>query len=164
MTIKKKESSDQPSLFDYIKKVEKLSRQSEAVPPGSLDIRKEFKAALAEDIRHAKDDTGRALSRYEVAGKMSEFLGRQITKDILDNWTAVSHPHSIPADYLPAFKHATGGRRAHECLSRHSGLFLLPSEGALRAEIQKMDEEMKLIKQEKRKRLLYLKELSGDKG
>ncbi len=164
MTNKKKESSRQPSLFDYIKKVEELARQSEAVPPGSLDIRKEFKAALAEDLRHAKDDHGRLLSRFEVAGKMSDMVGRQITKDMLDNWTATSHPHSMPADYLPAFKHATGGRRAHECISRHSGLFLLPSEEALRAEIQRMDEEMKLIKGEKRKRQLYLKELSSGQG
>jgi len=161
MTIKNNKSSDQPSLFDYIKRAEALARQSQPVPPASLDIRHEFKAALAGDIRHAKDEAGRELSRYEVAGKMSDYLGRQITKDMLDNWTAESHPHCMPADYLPAFRHATGGRRAHECISRHSGLFLLPSEEALRAEIQRMDEEMKRIKSEKLKRQLYLKELNG---
>ncbi len=66
MTKNKNKSSSQPSLFDYIKKVEKLARQSEAVPSGSLDIRKEFKSSLAEDTRHAKDDGGRALSRFQI--------------------------------------------------------------------------------------------------
>ncbi|KKK83349.1 hypothetical protein LCGC14_2794290, partial [marine sediment metagenome] len=56
-----------PIMYLFLgQKVEKLARQSEAVPSGSLDIRKEFKSSLAEDTRHAKDDGGRALSRFQI--------------------------------------------------------------------------------------------------
>ena len=159
MTNRKKQSSryDQPSLFDYIKE------STENRPPsGGLSIEKEFKAALSDDLRHATDEYGREISRAQVAAQMTDYLGEEITLSILNNWTATSHPHSMPADYLPAFVKATGGqRRAVEVLSRHSGLFMLPGPEALRAEIQRIDESMQKMKVEKQKRVLFLKELEG---
>lgn len=156
----KKESSTQTTLFEWIKKAEELSRQNIGIPQGSLDIDTELRVALTEDIKHAKDQSGRELSRYEVAARMSELTGIEITKTMLDNYTAKTHEnHRFPCQFLPAFIRATGQRRAFECLSRHSGLFALPGPEALRAEIQKLDEEGKRIKEEKAKRRLYLKEI-----
>lgn len=66
MTKLKKISSQQTNLFDWIKKAEELTRQAESPPKGSLYIDKELKTALTEDIRHAKDKTGRELSRVEI--------------------------------------------------------------------------------------------------
>ncbi len=157
---KDKNKSSQPSLFDYIKEAERLTRQSAEPAPGSLDVEQEMKAAVAEDLKHAIDVSGRELSRAEVAARMTDLAGAEITLTHLNNWTAPSHPHSMPAKYLPALVIATGGRRSFETLSRRAGLFALPSAEALRAEIQKMDEEMKLIKKEKAKRQMYLKEIS----
>lgn len=159
--VRKKSSYNQPSLFDYVKEINRVLQES--TPRGSLDIETEFKEALADDIRHAVDDMGRELSRYQIAARMSEHLGHEITKSMLDNWTAASHPHSIPASHLPAFVRATGGQRRHaEVISRHSGLVLLPGPEALRAEIQKLDEEEKRIKAEKQKRRFYLKQIEGE--
>ncbi len=156
MTKRRKQSSryDQPSLFDYIK-----DSVENHTPNGGLSIEKEFKAALAEDLRHAHDDYSREISRAQVAARMTDYLGEEITLSILNNWTATSHPHSMPADHLPAFVKATGQGRAVEVLSRHSGLFMLPGPEALRAEIQRIDEEMQKMKTEKQKRILFLKEL-----
>lgn len=161
MTISKNKLSEHP-LFDYIKKAEELSRQSNNSFNGTLDVDTELRAAISADIKHAiVPCTGRELSRYEIAARMSELVGQEITKSQLDNWTAEAHDkHRFPAQYLPAFVIATGGqRRAFEALSRKSGLFALPGPEALRAEIQRLDEQEKRIKAEKHKRKLFLKEI-----
>lgn len=158
MTKNKKESS-QLTIYEWIKRQAERPHTAPHSSPGSLDINKELKAAMADDLRHATDCDGKELSRYEVAGRMSELLSEDITKTTLDNWTAASHPHEIPARNLPAFVMATGGRRAAEVISKHSGLFLLPSPGALRAEIQQFRETENRAKNERRKREIYLKEI-----
>lgn len=165
MTKRKKESS--MPLFEWIKKAEELSRQSVSPQLGSLDIDTELRHAISEDIKHAVVPcTGRELSRYDIAARMSEYVGHEITKSQLDNWSAEAHQkHRFPAQYLPAFVIATGGqRRAFEVLSRKSGLFALPGPEALRAEIQRLDEEEKRIKAEKQKRKIFLKEIEEKGG
>lgn len=160
MTKKKKQSSryDQPTLFDFLRE----QRQATEKPNGSLNITTEVKLAMADDLRHAVDECGKELSRAEVAARMTDYIGEEITLTMINNWTATSHPHEMPLSYLPAFIHATGGqRRTSEVLSRHSGLYLLPGPEALRAEIQRFDEQEKKARAEKQKRLFYLKEMEG---
>lgn len=164
MTKPKKESSTQTNIFEWIKQANEISKQSNNPFNGSLDIDTELRAAISQDIKHAiVPCTGRELSRYEVAARMSELVGHEITKSMLDNWTAEAHDkHRFPAQYLPAFVIATGGQRqAFEVLSRKSGLFALPGPEALRAEIQRLDEQEKKIKAEKHKRKIFLKEMEG---
>lgn len=165
MTKSKKKSSTQETLFDYLKKVEALSSQTSNPIKGSLDIDAELRAAISEDIKHAiVSCTGRELSRYEVAARMSDLVGHEITKSMLDNYSADSHEkHRFPCQYLPAFVIATGQRRAFETLSRRSGLFALPGPEALRAEIQRLDEQIKRHKAEKHKREIFLREIENGK-
>ena len=100
--------------------------------------------------------------RTQKAARMSELLGCEITAGTLNNYTAEAHDkHRFPCQYLPAFVVATGGqRRAFDVLSRHAGLFALPGADALRAEIQRIDEDIKHKREEKLKRLLFLKEIN----
>jgi len=150
----KKLSYDQPSLFDFIKKT------ADSTVKGSLSIEKEFKAALSDDLSHTCDESGKEISRATVAARMTDYLGEEISLSAVNNWTAASHPHTMPAAYLPAFVRATGGQRsAVEVLSRHSGLFMLPGPEALRAEIQRFDEIARQAKSEIQKRRIYLKEI-----
>ncbi len=151
----KKLSYDQPSLFDAIKELTNTNPAN-----GSLSIEKEFKSALSDDLSHACDELGREISRAQVAARMTDYLGEEISLSTINNWTALSHPHSMPADHLPAFVRATGGqRRAVEVLSKHSGLFMLPGPDALRAEIQHFDEMMREAKAEIQVRRFHLKEI-----
>ncbi len=156
MTKLKKKSSaatNQLTIFDLLK-------QAAPHPAGCLDFRAELCAALAADIKYACDEQGRELSRYDVAARMSNLLSREITKSILDNWTAPSHDGRIPdAIEMAAFSRATGGRRAMEVISKHAGLFTLPGPEALRAEIQKLYEDGRRIKDEMRKRRMLLREV-----
>lgn len=159
MTKRKKHLSyDQPSLFDFIREQHQTPRS----PKGSLNIIKEIKLALSDDLRHAVDEHNREISRAQVAARMTDLIGEEITLSILNNWTATSHPHEMPLSYIPALIRATGGqRRAAETISRHSGLFLLPGPDALRAEIQQIDETIQKMKIEKQKRKMFLRELEG---
>jgi hypothetical protein len=162
MTKKQNVLSGQGDLFEWVKEAARLTGQAQHPHAGALDIRKAFKAALTEDIKHARGECGRELSRAQVAAKMTDLIGEEITDSMMNNWTATSHPHNIPADYLPAFVLATGGqRRTFELLSRSSGLFALPGPEALRAEIQRLDEEEHRIKNEKMKRKFYLREIEN---
>jgi len=157
MTKRRKYSSpDQQTLFDIIKQSQIVTHN-----PGGLDIDSEFRCALSEDIKHATDGSGREISRYEVAARMSEYLGQEITASMLNNWTAEAHEkHRFPGQFLPAFIHATGGqRRAVEVISRKSGLFVLPGPEAVRAKLQRIDEEINGKRQERKKWKTYLREM-----
>ncbi len=158
MTKRKKDLSNQPSLFELIKE------EQENSPQGNLDFDTEFRCALSEDLKHACDASGRPISRFEVAARMSEYLGREITASQLNNWTSTAHrDHNIPAKYTPSFIYATGGqRRAFETLTRKSGLFAFPGPEALKVEVFQIDETISNLQREKRKRMLFLKEM-GEK-
>jgi len=163
MTKAKKESPQQ-TIFEYLKSLTLRQAQGDnlASSPsnGSLDIQAEIRAAVSYDLKHAHDATGRELSRYEVAARMSELIGQEITKSMLDNWSAESHDrHRFPCEFLPAFIHATGGRNVFDVLSRRAGLFALPGPEALRAEIRRLDEDIKEKQADKRKRVNFLKEI-----
>ena len=55
----------------------------------------------------------------------------------------------------------TGSREPLSLLAEKAGLFALPGPEALRAEIQKLDEEAKKLSAEKRKRVLFLQEMEA---
>lgn len=155
-----KHSPNQTTIFDLLKQAQEATSQAPCCIPGSMDIDSELRSAITADLKHARNSAGRELSRYEVAAVMSELYGREITASMLYNWTADSHDkHNMPAKYLPAFAQATGGRRAIECVARHSGLFALPGPEALRAEIKRIDEEIRKKQGEKKKREIFLKEV-----
>ncbi len=150
----KKKNNNQQTIFDWIKKAEELTSQSEILRAGSLDIDSELREAVSSDIKTCP------LSRYQISARMSELTGQEITASMLYSWTAESkEKHRFPCQFLPAFVIATGGRRSFNVLSRRSGLFALPGPEALRAEIQKLDEQIKKFKSEKMKRHIFLKEI-----
>ena len=165
MSKKEKVLSGQMGLFDQIKEVMELTRQTEGPGKGTLDITRAFKEAMAEDIKHARSETGQEISQPMVAARMTELAGREISSSTLYNWTSPEHPHCMRADYLHVFVIATGGqRRAIELVSRKAGLFALPGPDALRVEIQQLDEVMKKACEEKKKRMMYLREIENGGG
>ena len=159
--IKNSPPLNQPNLFEWVKECEAKCKQDANPAAGSLDVDSELRAAISQDLKHAKDRSGKEISRFEVAAKMSDLVGYEITASMLYNWTAEAHEkHRFPCQFLPAFVIATGGQRlAFECLSRKAGLFALPGREALRAEIEQIDEEIRRLKEEKLKRRIFLKEI-----
>ena len=128
------DSDIQPSLFDIIKEDEK-KRAIDTVAPGSYNISCRLRSELSEGLKIC------AMSRYEVAAKMSDLVGVEITKSQLDSWTAESKEfHRFPAEYLPAFCAVTGHKEPLHIMARLVQCYLLESEEALLAELGRIDQ------------------------
>lgn len=145
--------SRQISLFDILQSVQE-DREEEQAAEGEMNIAEELRLALVKAIRNCR------LSRHQIAGELSHLLGCEVTKTTIDTWTAESKEHHrIPAEYLPAFCTATGDLDPIRILAECGGMFAMPGREALRAEIQKYDEQERKARAEKRKRLRYLEEM-----
>jgi len=85
----------------------------------SLDISREISNAISSSLKKAP------ISRYHVAARISELVGREITKTMLDNWSGESHErHRMPSDIVPAFCIATGSNELIEVLAEFTnGIF-----------------------------------------
>ncbi|MGD0020790.1 MAG: hypothetical protein ABSC54_00660 [Smithellaceae bacterium] len=150
--LKPRIDSKQTSLFDILKAYQEENQSPH--PAGSFDIDSQFRAAISEALKHCP------LSRWQVAGRMSELTGCEITKAMLDSWTAESKEgHRFPAIFLPAFCEAAGCSEPMKMMGRLVGVFILPGPEALRAEIQRISEEINRKQAEKRKREIFLKEM-----
>lgn len=149
------------SLFDYVEQAAQRQKEGGIAPAGSLDIDAELVAALKDDLRYAQDERGMYLSVAQVAARMSDLTGREITESMFRNWSAPSHPHNFPCLFLPAFVLATGGQRLFECLSRHSGLFALPGPEALRAEMERYRETERKARNGRARCEVLLKEIEN---
>lgn len=144
----------QMSLLDLLQRATDL--RDEPSTEGALCVQPRLSHAMTRAIKQS------GLSRWEVAGKMSHLLGVEVTKAMLDSWTAESkEQHRPPAEYLPAFCAATGSREPLHILADAAGLFCLPGPDALRAEIQRLAEDERRVKAEKRKREMFLREMEG---
>lgn len=144
----------QTTLFDFIKNYQQETHTQR--PAGSLDIDRAFRESVSQALKNSP------LSRWQVAARMSELTGQDITKTMIDSWTAESKEgHRFPAIFLPAFCESVGSSEPMKLLGRPVGVFVLPGPEALRAEIQRIDEEINRKQGEKRKRIMFLKEMEG---
>ncbi len=123
----------QPSLFDLVREDER-KRICETAP-GSFNLSCRLRSELSEGLKNC------SLSRYEVAARMSELVGTEITKSQLDSWTAESKEyHRFPAEYLPAYCHITRYTEPMRIMARLMQCYLLESEEALLAELGRIDQ------------------------
>jgi hypothetical protein len=146
----------QLSLFDYVQS--RIEEQQREVLPGQLNIQHQVKALISKALH----DTSR--SRFEVAARMSELLGQEVSKAMLDAWSAESKEyHRFPAEFIPAFCAATGSRELLRLLAERSGSFCLPGPDALRAEVKRIEEQIQELQDERRKRMTFLREMGGER-
>jgi len=92
---------------------------------------------------------------------MGELLNQDISKYMLDTWTAESKEyHRFPAEFLPAFCEAVGSFEPLRILAEKAGVFMLAGPEALRAEINKIEQEIKQLQKQRQKRLAFLEEVN----
>lgn len=145
-------NENQLNIFEAILNLQE--REEPAKGAGSFDIDRQFRESISAALKACP------YSRYQVAARMSELVGIEITKSMLDSWTAESkEQHRFPAIFLPAFCEASGSTEPIKILGRQLGIFILPGPEALRAEIRKIDEEIQAKQNEKKKRVMFLKEM-----
>lgn len=140
----------QMSLLDMLT-AERQERA--AVAPGRMCCSAKLMMAIRKAVKLAP--RGRDI----LADEMTELSGQVVTVARLDNWTAESHPHRMPAELLPALCQATGCDEPLRVLAETAGLFTLPGIDALRAEVQKLREEEHKIASQRKRREVFLKEM-----
>lgn len=117
--------------------------------------------AIGPALRHRLSDLLKAcpLSRFEIAARMSELTGQEITKHQLDSWTAESREGwRFPLEYLPAFEVAVETHQVTAWLAELRGCKVLVGKEALDAEIGKLER----LKEEAARRIKQLKQTMGE--
>lgn len=136
-----------------------LSFDEYFVVPTPTEVRPGSIAGLDQELRQALSRTLKAqpVSRYEVAAKMSEMLGDEVSKNMLDAYTAESREtHQISVVRLVALILATKDYDLLAMIAEKVGCRLLIGEQAIGAEIGLIDQEI----EELRARRNQLKRLS----
>lgn len=117
--------------------------------------------AVGHALRHLLSDLLKdcAQSRFEVAARMSELTGQEITKHQLDSWTAESREGwRFPLEYLPALEVALQTHAITAWLADLRGARLSVGREALEAQLGKVSRMRdELASQEK-----ALKKLLGE--
>jgi hypothetical protein len=150
--IKQTLVSNQLNLFDLLTQ-ERAERATCA--PGRLCVSARLLSAVKLAIKEAPK------SRETIADEMTELTGTEVTVGMINNWTAESHPHRMPAELLPAFCTATGSTLPLQILAEASGLFALAGPDALRADMQKDLEHQREIGKRIRQKEALIKALEG---
>ncbi|MGE5549151.1 MAG: hypothetical protein ACM3ZC_01290, partial [Bacteroidota bacterium] len=125
----------QLSLFDTVmERQKKMLLQGKPIP-GSFDLSLRIREMLTAGLKSCD------LSRYEVAARMSELVGAEITKSQLDSWSAESKEgHRFPAEYLAAFCFVTGYREPIRVMAELVNCHLVESREALLAELGNLNQ------------------------
>ncbi|MBI2313540.1 MAG: hypothetical protein HYU77_13655 [Betaproteobacteria bacterium] len=116
-----------------------------AATEGALNCAVEICHTLSEALKASPQ------TRYQVAARMSELVGHEISKYSLDSWTAESREgHRFPLEYAPAFEAALESYCLQELLARKRGCRVLKGEEALLAELGSIGQmKAELARQEK---------------
>lgn len=116
---------------------------------GSLDFATELRHTISDAIARS------GKTRHEIAAEMSRLTGADITKSMLDAWTAESRaPWRFPFEYSAAFEVATGSYCLVDLLTRKRGCKAYYGREALEMELGKIgkkklelrDQELKLTR------------------
>ncbi len=121
--------------------------------PGALNIGLQLRHLISDELKRSP------LSRYQIASRMSELLGVEITKHQLDAWTAESRDGwRFPLEYLPALEAALETHAITRLISDVRGCRLLIGKEALNAELGKLER----LRDEAAKRIKHIKHVMGD--
>jgi len=155
---KRLDNPAQLNLFELL--IQDRKTRSETPREGSLNIHDLLHEACLHALQQALP-----TSRWEIAGRISNLLGVEVTKYQIDAWIAESkNGHRIPAAYIPAFCVATSCNEPLRVLAEAAGVFTLPGPDALRSEIRKIEEQTEALHRKKKKHLLFLQEMEGKRS
>lgn len=146
--------NQQMSLFALLSQ-DRAERAAVQVGRKSVSIR--LQAAVKTAVKQAPK------SRETLADEMAELAGTKITVDMINGWLAESHPHRLPAEFLPALCSATGSTEPLRIIAEASGLFTLAGPDALRADMQKDMEQKREIERKIRHKGALIKALEVER-
>jgi len=128
----------QLSFEDFLSRAMNQHPASNPSGPASFNIDLRLREELSLGLKRSP------LSRYQVAARMSELLGVEVSKPQLDSWTAESKEnHRFPAAYLPAFCEATGYKEPLRIMTELLGCYVIENREALLTQLGKIKHEQK---------------------
>jgi len=132
---------NQLSFLDFLKELRPKNTEF-----SSLNVDLRLREAVGQAIKESP------LSRYQIAAHMSELLGTEISKTMIDSWTADSREgvNRFPACYLPAFCHVVGSIEPMKILVDLIGCFVIQGEEALLIRLSKIGSEKEKINKEEK--------------
>lgn len=134
---------------------EELDLREDEIRDKGLDANYDISAQLRRWLSVAIKAS--PLSRYEISAKLSELIGREITKFQLDSWTAESKEgYHTPAAYMPALAFILNDIGGMRILAAPLGIKLLESKDLMWLEygkVRQMERQLRLKKKQLEKRL-----------
>jgi hypothetical protein len=126
--------TNQLSLLDLLKD---LRPKNNDFASFNIDLR--LRDAISQAIKDCPH------SRFQIAAKMSELLGVEITKSMIDSWTAESREglYRFPACYLPALCHVVGSLEPVRIMADLLGAYVIQGEEAILTELGRLKEQKK---------------------
>jgi hypothetical protein len=121
--------------------------------PGALNVGLAVRHLLSDLLKDSPHN------RFEIAARMSELVGDEITKHQMDSWTAESREAwRFPLEYLPAFEVACETHKITSWLADLRGCKVLVGKEALDAEIGKLER----LKENAARKIKELKQAMGE--
>lgn len=115
--------------------------------------------ACRVEIAHVMSDALKGHDRYEVALQMSKLLGRDISKHMLDAFTAESREdHTPPLDTAIAFDRAVGGHFLLGLVASKLGARVSIGKEVLHVQIGKLEQ----VRDDAAKQIKLLKNALGE--
>lgn len=112
--------------------------------PGNLDLDVPLRNALSDALKHCP------LSRHQVAAEMARLTGRDISKHMLDAYTAESREgHNFPMRYAAAFEVVTASYGLTNLLAKARGCAVSIGDEALLTELGRIEQMELELKQQK---------------
>lgn len=111
-----------------------------AVGPAPADVRGPLDLVIARLISSALKKSGR--KREEIANNMSAFLGRPVSKDMLDAWASgAKATNRIPLDAFVALIDATGDHDLLGWMPQQHGFLVVPARYGDLIELHLLEEQ-----------------------
>lgn len=146
--------SSQLSLFDILSKWNGKAGGQQSPSPASFNMDLRLREELSLGLKRSPQ------SRYQIAARMSELTGMEISKSQLDSWTAESKEnHRFPAAYLPAFCEATGDKEPLKFMAEMLNCYLIESHDALLTELGRIKQTKESLAEKERTIRRVLKEM-----
>lgn len=155
MTKRRESLVSDPNQMSLLELLQQVHEERSATQPGKHNISARFNASAREALRKAPK------SRETIADEMTAMLGETITVTMINNWTAESHPHRMPAEVIHVFCIATGTSEPISILAEAAGVFTVNGPDALRADIRKEEEALKVQQRQIRKKVALLEALEA---